>query len=487
MLFNSFIFIVFFSVVTILHYTLPKKVQWILLLIASIIFYMAWNPILILLLMFTIFVNYAASQAIYWSYSKSHKKNVLILSLAINFGLLFIFKYLNFFSLTMQPFFGLISIDYEPLNIILPMGISFYTFQAAAYTIDVYKEKIIPERNFLMLTLFITFFPQLVAGPIERTEKLLPQLKEERHYDFNNIVEGVKIMLIGFFKKVVIADRLAIIVDTVYNTPNSYEGLHFIIATVLFAFQIYCDFSGYSDIAKGCAKVFGIDLMVNFDRPYFSKSIREFWSRWHISLSTWLRDYLYIPLGGNRVSKPRHYFNLMVTFLVSGVWHGANWTFIVWGGIHGLYQIIGLITLKKRNTLKEKFTSKISKKIFGILSVFITFVLVTFAWILFRSNNIYDSFYIIGNLFSGISNWLNIQYLYEVINSFSLSLFEVIIAFLTVFMLIIIELLEKKEKIYILLSKYNIVVRFAFYYVIVLILLTLGVYHNASQFIYFQF
>ena len=346
MLFNSFTFIVFFIAVSALYFVLPHKIRWILLLAASCIFYMAWNPKLIILILITIFINYTAALYIY-KYKKQKGKKILILTLFIDFGLLFIFKYLGFMNDTLLALFG----DNWPiktLNIILPMGISFYTFQAASYTIDVYRGTIKPERHFGIFALFVMFFPQLVAGPIERSENLLPQFYEKHKFDFERIISGLRIMMWGFFKKIVIADRAATAVNAIYNSAQSYSGLYLVIATVLFAFQIYCDFSGYSDIAKGCARVLGFRLMDNFKNPYLSGSIKEFWRRWHISLSTWFMDYIYIPLGGNRAGKLKKYRNLIVTFLISGLWHGANWTFVLWGGIHGIYQVVGQMTYKSK-------------------------------------------------------------------------------------------------------------------------------------------
>lgn len=483
MLFNSLTFLLFFIIVLVLYYIFPHKLRWILLLIASYIFYMAWRAELIILILFTTFTNYIISLKIYNSIEKNTRKKLLILSIIINFGLLFIFKYLMFFSNSLQSIYNFFGFVYpiKEFDIILPMGISFYTFQAASYTIDIYKNRYKPEKNFFKFSLFITFFPQLVAGPIERADRLLSQLFTKKEYNLENIIYGTKIIIIGYFKKVVIADRIAIIVNTVYNSPNDFEGISFIIATILFTIQIYCDFSGYSDIAIGCAKMLDINLIKNFDRPYFSKNIKEFWKRWHISLSTWFRDYLYIPLGGNRVSTSRRYLNLLITFMASGLWHGANWTFVIWGTLHGLYQIIGDIKNKIFKNIKTDFF------IFNVVKILITFILVAFAWIFFRANTINDAYYIITNLFTGINNWTNIQYLYDVITSLGLSLFEIEIAVFTILLLVFIEIIEYKKSIHKILMKAPFIIRFIFYYFIVLIIFTLGVYNNAGEFIYFQF
>ncbi len=441
---------------------------------------MAWKPIFILLVLFSTVINYYMSLKIKSTNNKNKKKLYLNIALFISLGILFVFKYLTLINETFRTLFLYINVDYpfNSLNILLPMGISFYTFQTLSYTIDVYKERVTPQRGFLRLTLFIIFFPQLVAGPIERSDRLMPQLFKKKNFNLIRTIEGVQIMLLGYFKKVVIADRLSIAVNTVYNNPHNYSGLYFIITTILFAFQIYCDFSGYSEIALGCAKVLGIELMENFKRPYFSKSIKEFWRRWHISLSTWFKDYVYIPLGGNKVSTIRKYFNLFITFLISGLWHGANWTFVIWGMLHGLYQIIGTITFKFRKSIGEL------PKLFKII---ITFSLVCFAWIFFRANTIGDAIYIVTNLFNDISEWTNKDYLYKAVTHMGLNFLEFIIAIASVLLLLLYEFLSRKIDLYKKLNTGNIILRGAFYITLVIIILTMGVYHNASQFIYFQF
>ena len=302
---------------------------------------MGWRAELIILIVISTLSNWLLARLIY---DKPEKKKVfLIISLIINFGLLFVFKYMVFINHSFMWLYDCFGWTYpiKDFDIVLPMGISFYTFQAASYTIDVFYGKYKPERNYFKLSLFIMFFPQLVAGPIERADRLLGQLFTKHKLELENISQGAKLMLMGYFKKIVIADRASVLVDTIYNSPQEYKGLPLVVATLFFTVQIYCDFSGYTDIARGVAKLMGIDLMINFDRPYFSKNIKEFWRRWHISLSSWLRDYIYIPLGGSRCSLIKKYRNIMITFLASGLWHGANWTFVLWGGLHGLYQVIG--------------------------------------------------------------------------------------------------------------------------------------------------
>ncbi len=488
MLFNSFHYLLFFIAVSISYFLLPQKRRWILLLAASYIFYMAWRPELIVLIMFSTAVNYFLSLLIYRSKRENKRKSYLVASIVINFGLLFIFKYLVFFNHSFMALFGRLGLSYpiRDFDIILPMGISFYTFQAASYTIDVYRKKIKPVRHYGIFSLYITFFPQLVAGPIERSENLLPQFFKRHRFDLERAVMGVKIMLVGYFKKVVIADRVATAVNTVYNSPESFGGLYFIVATVLFTFQIYCDFSGYSDIALGSAKVLGFDLMKNFENPYLSKSIKEFWRRWHVSLSSWFMDYVYIPLGGSRVTKGRHYRNLMVTFLVSGLWHGSNWTFVLWGGLHGVYQVIGLMTVRARDRWKEMLHLK-NTRLMGIISTCITFLLVCFAWIFFRANTAGDAFYIIRHLFDGFAAFGDKQYIYEMMTGMGLNLYELRTVVLAILTLVLAELLSRKEQVYDYFERRNILFRFLFYLVISTFILAAGVYYNAGEFIYFQF
>ncbi len=479
MLFNSLDFILFFIAVVFLHYTLPHKFRWVMLLIASCIFYMCWRAELIILILFSTFANWGISLLI--DKYRDKAKGLLIFSIIINFGLLFIFKYAMFINHTFMGVYEYFGWNYpiNEFNIILPMGISFYTFQAASYTIDIYRNDYKPEKNYFKFTLFVTFFPQLVAGPIERADRLLGQLFTKKKFNVNNLSEGVKLMIMGYFKKIVIADRAAVLVDTIFNNCREYSGLSYIIATIFFTFQIYGDFSGYSDIARGCARILGIDLMYNFDRPYFSKSIKEFWRRWHISLSSWLRDYIYIPLGGSRCSKIRKYFNLMVTFLASGLWHGANWTYVMWGGLHGLYQVIGDI----KNTVLPKWDN------FAInfFRIIITFILVAFAWILFRANTISDSIYIMKNLFNDVGKITDIQYIYEIFNNMGLQMFEIILVIGAIAVLIFSEIISFKMDIHRLMDRLPFVLRFAYYYLLVIIIFGMGVFSGGGQFIYFQF
>lgn len=470
MVFNSVIFLALLIITVFLFYISKKKYQWMFLLVASLIFYIAWSPILIFLMIFLIGVNFITSNS--FSTAKNKKLN-LIICICINFGVLFIFKYFNFFNSTINQIFNLVNIkiNIPKFDILLPMGISFYTFQVVGYTIDVYRKDIKPQKNFFKLMLFISFFPQLVAGPIERSNNLMSQLFKSHKLNFQNFIIGFKYMIFGYFKKVVIADRVSVFVNNVYNDTVNFSGIYFVIATIFFAFQIYCDFSGYSDIAKGTARLFDINLMDNFKTPYMATSIRDFWRRWHISLSTWFKDYLYIPLGGNKKHK---YFNTLITFLVSGLWHGASLTYVIWGLIHGVLQIF------------EDLASKIFKFNNIIINFFkriIVFIIVCFTWIFFRANSIKDSIYIIKNILADDYK----QNIISVLNNLGPNLLEVFIAIVMILLLIIIEFISKDENIHVILARKNIVINFVFYYIITMLVFGFGVYYDSGAFIYFQF
>ncbi len=419
MLFNSTQFcLFFFPLVTGFYFLFPHKWRWLLLLLASCWFYMAFVPLFILILGFTIGVDYVAGRAIERS-DGSRRKLYLIASIIANVGVLAVFKYWDFLNGNLSSVFGSVGIEYHlpklkewtffgflPAGMVLPIGLSFHTFQSLSYTIEVYRGHQKAEHQFGVFALYVMFYPQLVAGPIERPANLLNQLNSpaghgiRSSYDHHRVIWGLKQMLWGFFKKLVIADRCGEVVGQVYGHIGQYEGLSLVLATYLFAFQIYCDFSGYTDIALGAARVLGFDLMVNFRTPYRSSSISEFWSRWHISLSSWFRDYLYIPLGGNRVVKWRWYFNLLLVFLVSGLWHGANWTYIIWGSIHGLYLIAALAFAPFWKRLLPGSTNASMAWLKHTANIFITFNLVAVAWVFFRAKNLKDAFLVFKRLCS---------------------------------------------------------------------------------------
>lgn len=449
---------------------------------------MSWKPEYILLIILSTFVSYFVAIFMEKEKEKKKRKKYLYLSLFFNLGLLFLFKYYNFFNSSFKCLFTQFNINYNipNFNLLLPMGISFYTFQTLSYTIDVYRGDIRAEKHFGILSLYISFFPQLVAGPIERSDRLLPQFFEKHDFDYRKAITGLKRMGWGFFKKVVVADRLSILVNTVYNTPTKYNGISLLTATIFFTFQIYCDFSGYSDIAIGSAEIMGFKLMENFKAPYFSKSISEFWKRWHISLSSWFKDYLYIPMGGNRVPLPRHFFNLFFTFLVSGLWHGANWTFIAWGTLHGIYLILGIL-LKPIKTKLIKLT-RINKlpTIHKLIQISITFSLISIAWIFFRANTISDAFYIISNLFKDITYWTSLSYIKSNIFNLGLDKIEFLISIISIFIILLHSYFNVRSDVNTKLSSKPLVVRWAVYYVLLFFILIFGKFSNC-EFIYFQF
>ncbi len=407
--FNSIEFLIFFPIVAVLNFVIPTKFRYIPLLVFSYYFYMSWNPDLVFLILFTTAVSYF-SGILMEKYPQDVFKRKLFLTISIvaSLSVLFFFKYYNFLaggvSSLLSLFGGTADLTIEGL--VLPVGISFYTFQTLSYSIDIYRKNIPAERNFFYYALFVSFFPQLVAGPIERPENLLPQLKQAHKFNYNDFSVGMKRIMAGFFKKVVVADIAGTYVNGVFNSPESATGAAVVVASMLFAVQIYCDFSGYTDIAIGCARIMGYKLMQNFERPYSATNIKDFWSRWHISLTSWFKDYLYIPLGGNRKGKTRMFVNLFIVFLVSGLWHGADLTFILWGALHGIYRVVGDLTAKKRNRLYEKMGLSVSSMPVTLFRRFITFILVCFAWIFFRANNVSDLGILLSKLvcdFGGIS------------------------------------------------------------------------------------
>lgn len=439
---------------------------------------MCSKPEYIFLILLSTAIDYLAALGIEGASSERSKKRFLMFSLFTNLGLLFSFKYFNFVNDSVREVFQYFGYSYAvgSLDLILPIGISFYTFQTMSYTIDVYRGAIKAERHFGIFALYVSYFPQLVAGPIERATHLLPQFRTKRSFNPELLRSGLLLMLWGFIKKVVIADRLAIYVDYVYQRPQDFGGLELILATYFFCFQVYCDFSGYSDIAIGAARTMGFDLMTNFNRPYFSKSIAEFWSRWHISLSTWFRDYLYFPLGGNRVRKLLWYRNIFVVFMVSGVWHGAAWTYVVWGALQGFYMVF--------SDLSKCWRDKIESALFGdsgirkLYAVLVTFNLTAFSFIFFRSNSLNDAFYIVGNLFS---SW---SIRFDQVPGFGVTQFALSIALIA--LLECAHLVQRTKNMSELVLSWPTPLRWGYYYLGVALVLLLGVF-SQRQFVYFQF
>ncbi len=482
MLFNSMAFAVFLPIVFILYWVLPQRFRWILLLAASYYFYMSWDVKYVFLILFTTVVSYLAGVFMEKADSKKKKRILLTSALAASLGVLFFFKYFNFFSTSLSDLAARVAIPLHPvtLELIVPVGISFYTFQTLGYVIDVYRGDVKPEHNFGKYATFISFFPQLVAGPIERTKNLLPQIDAKHTFDYDKACYGMRLIGWGFFKKLVIADNLAPRVDMIYGSINNYTGFPLVIAVFFFAIQIYCDFSGYSDIAIGTAKLFDIDLMTNFKSPYFSASIREFWSRWHISLSTWFKDYVYIPMGGNRVGKLRHAWNLMVTFLVSGLWHGAAWTYVAWGGVHGAAQVV-----ETSIPGKHKKNEPVRHTILWWIRVILVFVFCCLAWVLFRADNMETAIYVFQNLLKGIDDF-NL-YMQNGILQLGIEQLEGTLLTIVIVMLAIFDYLSLRRDLMKSVNKLPIVARYVLYTVVLVFIIILSPLDSSKEFIYFQF
>ncbi len=501
MLFNSIEFLLFLPIVVFGYFLLPARWRWGWLLGASYFFYMSWEPVYALLILLSTGVTYASGLLICKEHQRQNgtplhqgkpkfnrKKLWVFLSFFINLSILVYFKYYNFFVDSFLKFLDLIhfpTVDIPYTQVLLPVGISFYTFQALSYTMDVYRGDIQAERHFGYYALFVSFFPQLVAGPIERSTHLLPQLRKTQVFDFERMKSGLILMGWGFIKKVVIADRIAVVVNTVYGNPSEYSGFVLIVASLFFSFQIYCDFSAYSDIAIGAARIMGINLMKNFKTPYFSKSIAEFWRRWHISLGGWFREYVYFPLGGSRVSLHRTYINLAIVFLVSGLWHGANWTFLIWGGLHAFFQIFGKITQPIRIRLCNALGLNRDTASYRAFQTLITFTLVSFAWIFFRADSLSDAMYIVRHLsLDGLIGFLKG-------GAFQLGLdkLDFLLGSCSIIALSLLDYHSTRTKLIGVLQKENLPFRWIVYYSIIFIIILLGYYggYDEANFIYFQF
>jgi len=470
MLFNSFAFALFFPLVTLVYFSLKPQLRWSWLLLASSFFYAFFIPEYLLILFALILLDFGTGLWIEGVRPEA-KRAVLGVSLAANLGLLFVFKYFDFFSVNLASslqFFG-INITPPLLEMVLPLGLSFHTFQSMAYTIEVYRGRQRAERHLGYYALYVLFYPQLVAGPIERPQNLLAQFRIAHTVDYDRVVSGLKLMATGLIKKMVIADRIAVVVNEVYQRPGDYDGYSLTIATWLFAFQIYGDFSGYTDIARGAARVMGYELMQNFDHPYSSTSVAEFWRRWHISLSSWFRDYVYHPLGGNRCSTTRHVGNLFAVFLLSGLWHGASWNFVIWGGLHGLYVSAGRL-LRPSNWGG-------SPAITRALDVFITFNLVSIAWVFFRAVSLSDAV----NVLMGIG-----RYLTGMQPPGLKTVFVPVYCFALVAVWMLAEFLQRRADVWRTVGEWPAWARWPVYYACVAAILLLGSTGRA-QFLYFQF
>lgn len=494
-LFNSLHFLLFFPVVTLIYFVLPQRTRWVWLLAASYYFYMSWNPRYALLIAFSTMITYASGLLMAWEekcnrpHKVNRKKIWVALSFLINIAILTFFKYFDFLINSLNGIMQILGMRIlnPGFDILLPVGISFYTFQALSYTVDVYRNEIPVEKNLARYALFVSFFPQLVAGPIERSANLLRQINEPHAFSFENLRHGLVHMLWGYFQKMVVADRIAIVVATVYDHPEAYAGFPIIVATMLFAFQIYCDFSGYSEIAKGAAQIMGFDLMTNFRSPYFATSIQGFWRRWHVSLSTWFRDYVYIPLGGNRGSKAFKYRNLMITFLVSGLWHGASWNFVFWGGLHGFYQIVGDWLKPYKIRVYQYFHIKDTALSFRLGKVLMTFALTCFAWIFFRAAGLHAAVHMIRGIFATF----NPQVLVDgSLYTLGLPQSDFILAVLAIIVILIVDYSRQKVSLISFLDRQNLPLRWIVYLGLLFAVLVFGYYGPqllSSQFIYFQF
>ena len=493
MLFHSIDFLLFFPLVISLYFIIPKKARMFWLLAASYYFYMCWNPIYSLLMLTSTAITYISGLLIARASTQQQKKLCVIGSFVLNLSILFFYKYFQFTVDSIMALLGIFNITMQPprLNVLLPVGISFYTFQALSYTMDVYHKDLPAEKNFFRYALFVSFFPQLVAGPIERSKNLLIQLEKPATFSFVNMRSGLLMMLWGFFQKLVIADRAAILVDYVYNHFQGFVGYPLVIATFLFAIQIYCDFGGYSCIAIGAAQVLGIQLMQNFRQPYFATSIGDFWRRWHISLSTWFRDYLYFPMGGSRCGVLRRNWNLMVTFIVSGAWHGANWTYIIWGALNGCFQIIerslqtAFLRLQKLLHIEDHHRHSFSRR---LLKTVITFLLINLTWIFFRAETLADSVNILRRIFSANNLWIFTDGTLFRLGLDAVEFGTLMAAIAVLFMVDFFH--EKGIKLRETLFRQELWFRWLMYFAALFAVILLGIYgeqYNASAFVYFQF
>jgi alginate O-acetyltransferase complex protein AlgI len=478
MLFNSFAFAIFLPLVLAGYYVLTRRGQNLWILLASLVFYGWWDPRFLLLLAIPTIIDYVCALKIRAATRPAVRKRYLAISLITNLAILGFFKYFNFFiDSGSQILEALGRPYYKPLlYIILPVGISFYTFHEISYVVDVYRGELEPVTDFPVYLNYVLYFPQLVAGPIARAKYLLPQLKEERRVNWQNIQEGLLLMLIGYFKKVGIADVLAPLVEVRFSNPSLSAGSDLLFALYLFSLQIYCDFSGYTDIARGVSKLFGIELQLNFNHPYFATNITDFWRRWHISLSTWLRDYLYIPLGGNRKGVSKTYRNLMLTMLLGGLWHGASWTFVVWGGLHGLYLSVHKLLLDRRSEMAKPKENVFWKYLSWPLGVLLTFHLVALTWIFFRA----QSFGLAWAYLKGILTWQPVTAI-QPMNWFGTR------TTILLGILLIIEIIQYRAKDQTVLLRFNWAAQGATYALLVIAILVLGGVYAEIPFIYFQF
>jgi len=481
MLFNSLDFAIFLPLVFLIYWFVVNKnlkLQNLFILVASYVFYGWWDWRFLSLIVFSSMVDYTVGIQLAKKENPQIRKLLLLTSILVNIGFLGFFKYYNFFLESFTDAFSFFGHSFESsrLNIILPVGISFYTFQTLSYSIDVYKRKLEPTKDFVAFFAFVSFFPQLVAGPIERAVNLLPQFYKKRQFEYNNAIDGMRQILWGLFKKVVIADNCAVMVNDIFNYHEQYSGITLVLGVLLFAFQIYGDFSGYSDIAIGTSRLFGFNLMQNFAFPYFSRDMAEFWRRWHISLSTWFRDYVYIPLGGSKGTKVKIIRNTFIIFVVSGFWHGANWTFIVWGALNAIYFLPLLLLKRNRRNLDVAAKGKYLPNFREIIQIGSTFTLTLIAWIFFRAESVSHAFSYIKNIFTKTTQYPE-----------RLDIKATILVLVWISILIVVEWLQREKQHALELDdvKINKFVKWGIYYLIVFLLFYFG--GSQQEFIYFQF
>lgn len=478
MLFNSLQYAVFLPIVFVLYWITPHKRRWLVVLLSSYYFYMNWHAKYLLLIVFITGVSYAGAILVEREKNVGRKKLWVGTVIVISLALLFVFKYFSFVSGLIANLLNMVSVPASGivLSLLLPVGISFYTFQAIGYTIDVYRGDIPAEHHPGKYAAFVAFFPQLVAGPIERTHNLLPQLKEERFFDYGQATYGLKLMAWGYFKKIVVADTLAVYVDKIYDDMHFFSGFARLMVIFFFAIQIYCDFSGYSDIARGTAKLFGVELMENFRSPYFSTSVHEFWRRWHISLSTWFRDYVYIPLGGNRVSRLRNAFNVMITFLLSGLWHGASLTFVVWGGLHG-----GLQVAEKQWDIYKK---EGKHKIPYVIKVTVNFIVISALWVFFRAQSFKEAAYMLVYWYQGLNH--PVTWIVGGFGNLGISAMTAVKLLLMILLLAAFDYISLKKDVIDCIGRWKLPYRWAVYIGLV-VLIFLWAPAVSAEFIYFDF
>lgn len=481
MLFSTAAFAVFMTVTFLAYWLLPHKYRWIFILMANAWFYISYDVRYLAVILVTMLASYTCAILIEKQDVAKKKKIIMTTGVVVTLSLLLVFKYLNFALYTVAKVLNRLSIPMQEttLRLIMPVGISFYTFMAVGYIIDVYKGKTQAVRHFGKYAIFVSFFPNISSGPIERAGHFIPQIDKEKTFDYDSVVYGARLLLLGLIKKIVIADMMTKYVDEVFNKVPQHHGICFAWATLLYTFQIYCDFSGYSDMAIGVARMLGFDLLTNFRQPYLSSSIKEFWGRWHISLSTWFRDYVYIPLGGNRCSKTRRDLNLLITFLCSGLWHGASWTFVLWGGIHGICQIIENRIKEATGLTREK--EKTLTKPVKILLTLLTFCIVSYAWMFFRANSISEAFYIVRSMFTDLS-------ISGAMEQMTMSGRSVVKTTLAIILLIIFDLFNERKDMLMQLSRLKAPLKWVIYIVSAIVVIALKVNNQfAQEFIYFKF